>query len=275
MRAFGAVTVAACLVLASAACSGDEDDQPDAGPASEALDEAVASFSHGNTGQFVFQVGDDNDALISTTGAFSLTESNHEWQMTLSDGESSIVTDQRRLDDRAWLRISRDGSAPTGCWQAVTARQAGVRTSTPYEPLATDSGGRHPSLPQAAVVTTAEATDWSSSGEGSVVEATTDLYSLAATMGEVVGDLDLTPDNLDARGEVTILLDDRGDVAAWRTDLIGVFESLADAGVTLTEDMEALVETGAEVPVMTGFSELGNGVELTAPARRNVCRSSS
>lgn len=272
LRTLGAGT-AACLLLATAACSGDEDEAPDAGPAPEALEFAIDNFGHGNTGHFTFQVGDDTEALIRTTGSFALIESHHAWQMTLSNGRRSVVTDQHRLEDRAWLRVSRDGSPPEGCWQALSARAAGERTGTPYEQVPTSSGGRHPALPQAAVVTTAEATDWADDAEGSVVEATTDLYSLAATLGEVVGDLDLSPDTLDARADLTFLLDDRGDVAAWRTDLVAVLEALADAGVTLTDDMQALVETGATIQVMTGFSDLGDGVELEQPTE--LCGSGS
>lgn len=273
LRTLG-VGTAACLLLATAACGGDEDEAPDAGPASEALGEAVDNFAHGNTGHFTFQVGDDTEALIRTTGSFALIESHHAWQMTLSNGRRSVVTDQHRLEDRAWLRVSRDGSPPDGCWQALSARAAGERTGTPYEQVPTASG-RHPALPQAAVVSTAEATGWADDGEGSVVEATTDLYSLAATLGEVVGDLDLSPDTLDARADITVLLDGRGEVVAWRTDLVAVLSSLADAGVTLTDDMEALVETGAAIPVMTGFSDLGDGVDLTTPDGTEVCGSAS
>lgn len=263
MRALGAVTVAASLVLA-AACSGDTGDQPDVGPASDAVEQAVASFTDADTGRFTFQVGEDTDALIRTTGAYAMAADQLSWQMTLSNGRRSVVTDLVRLDDRAWLRVGRRGAAPRGCWEPVAARQAGVRTGTQFEPR-----GGQPALPHAAVVTAAEGTAWVS--EGSVVEATTDLYSLAATLGEVVGELDLTAESLDARADVTMLLED-GDVVAWRTDLVAVLEALSEAGVALTQDMQALVETGAEIQVATGFHALGNEMAIAGPDRGDVCR---
>lgn len=267
MRALGALAVAASLVL-TAACSGDEDEGPDVGPAPEVVADAVAAFSDDNTGRFTFQIGDDSDALVSTSGAYVVDARQVEWQMTLSNGERSVITDHVRLADRAWLRSARDGSAPEGCWQPSTARRAAERTSTEFEPPA-DSVGTYPLLPHAAVVTTVEATEWSSAG--SVAEGTADLYTVSATLGEVVGELDLSPESLDARIGVSLLLDD-GQMLAWRTDVVAVLEALADAGVTLTDDMVELVDTGADIQVASAFHDLGADVDIERPARRDLCR---
>lgn len=267
MRALGALAVAASLVI-TAACSGSDDEGPDAGPAPDALAEAVASLTDANAGRLTFQVGDDNDALIRTTGAYVLDARQTEWQMTLSNGERSVVTEQRRLGDRAWLRSARNGEAPTSCWQAFGARRAAERTSTQFEPPA-DASPDHPLLPHVAVATTAEGEKWVS--PGSVVEGTADLYSVAATLGEVVGELDISPATLEGRAAVSFLLDD-GEVLAWNTDVVAVLESLAEAGVELTDDMEELVETGAEIRMATGFSDLAGDVEVEAPGPRDICK---
>lgn len=259
-----AVGLACVLVLTG--CTDDGPEGPDAGPAPRALEEAVATFSHGNTGAYTFQLGDDGEPLIRTTGTFALDEAKLDWRMTLSNGERTTVTEQRRLGGRSWLRTARDAD-PTGCWRAMPAARAQQRTGTPFEPPRTASG-QHPVLPQAAVVTTADDAAWVE--EGTVLTATTDLHSLAATLGEVVGELDLDPATLDARAEVTLLLE-QGDVVAWRTDLVAVLRALRDVGVELTDDLAALVETGAEVPVATGFSDLGNGASIERPARSEVC----
>lgn len=269
MRALGALAVAASLVL-TAACSGDEDEGPDVGPAPEVVADAVAAFSDANTGRFTFQIGDDTDALVGTSGAYVVDARQVEWQMTLSNGERSVVTDQVRLANRAWLRTARNGSAPEGCWQPSTARRAAERTSTQFERPAS-SDGTYPVLPHAAVVTTVEGDEWVS--EGSVAEGTADLYAVSATLGEVVSDLDLDPESLDARTDVTLLLSE-GEFVAWRTDVVAVLEALGEAGVTLTPDMEELVETGADIQVASAFHDVGADVDIEAPARRDLCRDS-
>lgn len=262
--ALAATSLAAATLLTG--CSGDADQDPASRPAPEALEEAVAAFVAADTGVFTFQVGDDATRLIRTTGTFALDAGAFDWSMTLSDGDRSSTVDQRRVGDRAWLRLGRDGEAPRGCWQPVSPGRAEARTGTRFDPP--QSGATpHPDLAPAAVVTTAEGGEWVD--EGTVLRATSDLAAVAATLGDVVSDLDLGSETLAAGAEVTFLLTD-GEVTAWRTDLVAVLEALSDAGVELTRDLRELVATGVELTVAAGFSDLGRA-EVSAPAAGEVC----
>lgn len=256
-----ALTLVGSLALAGCSDDGDDDDRPEAGPVAEVLDEAVASFSHGNTGSYTFQLGDDGEPLIRSTGEFALDVPTSTTDLTLVNGERTSRAEQVRIGDRAWFRVAKDGAEPTGCWEQTTPQRAATRLGIAQPPK--DDQAVVP--PVAAVVTGAVGTEWID--EGTTARATTDLYAVAATLGDAVTALDLTPGNTRGEVEVTILLDrEKGTVLAWRTDLVTVLKALQESGADLDQETVALLDSGVDLPVMAGFSDLGDGIDVEAPA---------
>lgn len=257
----GRAAVAALALLtgpALAGCSGD--DEPEIGPADETLAGAVADFTEAGTGDYSFQLGDDDEPMIRSTGQFGLADAVATLDLRLISGDRGVRSEQVRIGDDAWFRTSQNGPGPaTGCWRSGRPDRASGLLG--HESAASGDGITAP--PAVRVVTTAEGEKWV---EGGTVRGTADLFSVASTLGEVVTSLDLTPENTDGRVEATFLLEG-GEVLAWRTDLVTVFRALADSGAELDPEMVRLLDSGLDVPVITGFSKLGEDVTVEPPTK--------
>ncbi|GGD12002.1 hypothetical protein [Nocardioides daphniae] len=259
-RAGNATMAALALVtgLALAGCSGD--DEPEAGPADETLAAAVAAFTDAGTGDYTFQLGDDDEPMIRSEGKFGVADSVATLDLTLTNGERSLRSEHVRVGDDVWFRTSQDSTGPaSGCWRAGRPdRASGLLGPGPAE-----SGEGTPAPPAVAVVATAEGEEWVAKGD--TVRGTADLFTVASTLGEVVSSLELAPEQTQGRVEVTFLVDGE-DVVAWRTDLVTVLRALADSGAELDPEMVRLLDGDIDIPVMAGFSQLGEDVSVEPPS---------
>lgn len=261
-----AVALGLTATLALAGCSDDDGDSPDATRAADALDRAVSNFSDEESGSYTFQLGDDSDPLMRSTGEFDLDDDVATVDLTLSNGDRRVRSEQVRLGQQRWYRTSKkDDTAPTGCWRKGSPPRGANLASIPL----TGSAGPYEAPPVVGVVTTALGEEWvtEASTEGSksnTVKGTADLYAVASTLGDAVASLGISAEDTSGRVDVTFLLDGE-DVMAWSTDLVTVLKGLSDAGVKLDADTQRLIESGTEVPVMAGFSKLGDDVDVEEP----------
>ncbi|QCX28928.1 hypothetical protein [Nocardioides jishulii] len=261
-----ALALGLTATLALTGCSDDDGDSPDATRAADALDQAVSNFSAEESGSYTFQLGDDSDPLMRSSGEFDLEDDVATVDLTLSNGQRRQRSQQVRLGERRWFRTAkRNDAAPAGCWRTGSPPRGANLAGIPL----TGSAGPFVAPPVVGVVTTAVGEEWvtEASTEGSksnTVKGTADLYAVASTLGNAVASLGISAEDTSGRVDVTFLLD--GDnVMAWSTDLVTVLKGLSDAGVKLDGDTQRLVESGAEVPVMAGFSKLGDDVDVEEP----------
>lgn len=253
----------AVLVCAVSACTAGEksDEHPDAGPAPDALSAAIDGWTESNSGRFRFFLGDENDYLMATESAYLLDEDRVELGTVLRNGEQTTTVEAIRDRDQTWSRTAAGAEAPQGCWVRTPNGRTGPGGSDAF-----GSGASTTTVPQLAVLEQAKGIAWVE--EGNVLTATTDLYALVSSLGQTWRQLDLDPNQGD-RAEITVLLAD-DEVVAWRTDLGSVLEAARDAGAEVTPEMEQMIETGVEIQVLTGFSALGDEVQVARPPRKQV-----
>ena len=264
------LAAAVVLVCGLTACSAGEEtvqEVPDAGPAPQALASAVAVWTDDNTGRFTFFLGEQNDFLLASKGDYVMDQDLVRMGSVAQKNGEVITTELVLGRDESWSRSAVAPASPEGCWVRRTGERAGELTGGAF-------GDTEPSaafLAQLAVVDLAEGTSWEA--PGTVLHATTDLYTLVSTLGQSWRQLDLEPTSRH-RSEVTFLLD-QGEIVAWRTDLGTILESVREAGVELTTEMEQVIDLDVALPVTTSFADLGADVEIDPPATKNTVDFSS